>query len=238
MTLSYSTQDPNSTALSFLPASNDDIPTLIRIHMAGFAHDNPSRLMFESKEENETVLLHMIKGQLSDRKVTVIKAVSKDTDNILGWQACRFYDKGDDLESKATTIAGIEEAEQEKAEQEKADQVRTLHSVLKADAVRVQRDWMTNKKYIHFDTLVVDPTAQGHGIGTALVRWVTDKADEEGRYCWLQSSRAAHNIYLKAAYKDVCSLTLDLSEYAPGGKHGGCGWGPYDFTYMLRLPES
>ena len=226
-------QDPSSTATLFLPASEDDLPSLIRIHMAGFKHDNPSRLMFEKNDQNEAMLLERLKARLSDPKVTVIKAVSKDTGNILGWQSCRFLDKGDDLESKVTPIAGFEDAKREKT-----DVVRTLRSVLKGDAIRVQKDWMADKKYVHFNTLVVDPAAQGHGIGTALVRWVTDKADEQGIYCWLQSSRAAHSLYLKAGYRDVHSFKLDLSEFAPGGKEGGWGFGVYDFRYMLRLPEN
>lgn len=201
--------------------------------MAGFANDNPTRLIFKSKDEYEAVLLEMLKGQLSDPKAAVIKAVHKDTGNILGWQACRFLGKDDESESKAITIAGSEEGK-DKTE----GAVRSLHAVLKEDFVRVQRDWMADKEYIHFDTLVVDPTAQGHGVGTALVRWVTDKADEQGIYCWLQSSRAAHSIYLKSGYKDVSSFKVDLSEFAPGGKEGGWGWGVYDFRYMLRLPKS
>ena len=234
MTLLTTTmQDPSPTATSFLPASEDDLPILIRIHMAGFVHDNPSRLMFENNDMNEGTLLDMLEARLSDPKFAVIKAVNKDTGNILGWQACRLLDEDDSLESKATTIAEFEEAKHEKT-----NDVRTLRSVLREDSVRVQRDWMADKKYIYFDTLVVDPAAQGHGIGTALVRWVTDKADEQGIYCWLQSSRAAHSIYLKAGYRDVHSLKLDLSEFAPGGKDGGWGFGVYDFRYMLRLPKT
>ena len=201
--------------------------------MAGFANDNPTRLLFESGSEYKTVLREMLKAQLSDPRVAVIKAVDKDTGNVLGWQACIFIGKEDEKESKATNIAGFK-----KGKNETEDGVRTLHSVLKEDFVRIQRDWMAGEQYIHFDTLVVDPTAQGRGVGTGLVRWVTDKADEQGIYCWLRSSRAAHSIYLKAGYKDVGSFKLDLSEFAPGGKEGGWGWGMYDFRYMLRLPES
>ena len=225
---------PSSTAISFVPASEDDIPSLIRIHMASFANDNPVRLMFKDNEVYRTMLLDMLKTQLSDSKSAVIKAISKDTGEVLGWQACRFLDKGDVLGSKGA-IAGPTEVEHQKEDQR--EDGRTLRSVLRHDSVRVQKSWMANRQYIHFNTLVVDPTAQGHSIGTALVRWVTDKADEQSTYCWLQSSQAAHSIYLKAGFKDVGSFKVNLSEFAPGGKEGW-GWGMYEFRYMLRLPES
>ena len=223
---------PSSTAISLLPASKDDIPSLIRIHMVGFANDNPTRLMFKSNDDYEAMLQNMLKEQLSHPQFAVTKAVSKDTGNILGWQACRFLGKDDDLESDVI-IAGLQEAKDGKE-----DGGRKLSSVLKRDAVRVQMDWMANREYIYFQTLVVDPAAQGHGVGTALVRWVTDKADELSTYCWLQSSRVAHGIYLKAGFKDTGSFKVDLSEFAPGGKESGWGWGMYDFRYMLRLLES
>lgn len=226
---------PSYTAISFLPASEDDIPSLMRIHMLAFANDNSARLMFKNNNEYQTMLLGMLKSQLSDPKVRVIKAVTKDTGKILGWQASRFLSKNDDLESKGA-IAGLEELKDETKDQK--GNVRNLRSVLRKDAVRFEKDWMGNKDYIHFDTLVVDPTAQGHGVGTALVHWVADKADERGIYCWLQASPAAHGIYLKAGFKDVGSLDVDLREFAPGGKEGGWGWGMYKFRYMLRLPES
>ena len=223
---------PSSTAISLLPASVEDIATLIRVHMAAFADDNPVRLMFKNKDEYEMMLLDMIKAQLFDPKVAIIKAVNKHTGNILGWQACHFLGKDDDLDSKAAVVE-VEGVNTETKNEE--EHVRTLRSVIKKDSVRVQKDWMANRKYIHFGTLVVDPDAQGHGVATALVRWVTEKADERDMYCWLQSSQAAHSIYLKAGFKDAGSFEVDLREFAPGGMEGGWGWGMYNFRYMLRL---
>ena len=222
-------QSRSSSAISLLPASEDDIPSLIRIHTAGFSQDNSVRLMFKSEDEYETMLLGLLKAQLSSPEVAVIKAVGKDTGNVLGWQACRFLDKDDDWASR-------EAIEKETSSPE--GNVRTLRSVLHENSVKVQKRWMANRKYIHFNTLVVDPAAQGHGVGTALVRWVTNKADADGLYCWLLSSPVAHDIYLKAVFKDVDSFEVDLREFAPGGKEGKWGWGMFEFKYMLRLPES
>ena len=226
---------PSSTRISFLPALEDDIPSLIRVHMAAFANDILVSLMFKNNNEYKTMLLDMLKAQFSDTTVAVTKAISSDTGNILGWQACRFISKDDDLESDGT-IAGLEVMKDQTEDQK--DDARTLLSVLKENSVRFQKDWMAKREYIHFNTLVVDPAAQGHGVGTALVSWVTDKADENKMYCWLQPSQAAHSIYLKAGFRDVGSFEVDLREFAPGGMEGEWGWGMYNFRYMLRLPES
>ncbi len=224
---------PGFTAISLLPASEDDIPSLIRVHMAGFAFDPSALLMFKDNDEWETMLLEMLKAQLSDPKFAVIKAISKDTGNVLGWQACGFLGKDEHLESKGAA-AGVEDVKDDTKNQSD----RTLRSVMNENFKRVQKDWMANRKYIAFNTLVVDPSAQGHGIGTALIRWVTEKADEAGIYCWLQASPVAHSLYLKAGFKDVDSFEIDLREFAPGGIKGGWGWGIYKHVSMLRLPES
>ena len=223
---------PISATFSLVHASEDDIPFLIRVHMAGFGYDNSVRLMFKDRDEWEAKLRDMLKAQLSSPKYEVIKAISNDNGNVLGWQACRFYGKDDDLESIGA-IVGIEES----ADETNDEKDRTLRSVFDKECIRVLKEWMGNRKWIHFQTLVVDPAAQGHGVGTALARWVTNKADEHGVYCWLISTPAAHEIYLKAGYRDVGSFEVDLGEFAFGGKEGGWGWGMYKVRHMLRLPE-
>ena len=223
---------PISAAFSLVHASEDDIPSLIRVHMAGFGYDNSVRLMFKDKDEWEAKLRDMLKTQLSSPNYAVIKAISKDNGNVLGWQTCHFFGKDDLLESIGA-FTGIEES----ADETNDGKDRTLRSVLDKEYLRVLKEWMTNRKWILFQTLVVDPAAQGHGVGTALARWVTDRADEDGVYCWLISTPAAHGIYLKGGYRDVGSFEVDLGEFAFGGKEGGWGWGMYKVRHMLRLPE-
>ena len=135
---------PNHPAISFLPASNDDVPTLIRIHKAGFANDNAARLMFQNNDDYETTLRDMLKAQLSDPNVAVIMAVAKDTGSVLGWQACRFLGQEDALVSEGLVDV--------RGEREDRGHGRTLREVLREDAGRVQRDWMADRKYIHLDT--------------------------------------------------------------------------------------
>ena len=138
----------NSSAITFLSALEDDIPSLIRIHMASFANDNSVRLMFKSKDHYETTLRDMLKAQISSPKFAVIMAITKDKSSILGWQACRFLGEDDSLEDAGASAGMVEVA----GELEEQCDSRTLRSVLRENALRIQEDWMANKKYILLDT--------------------------------------------------------------------------------------
>jgi len=86
--------------------------------------------------------------------------------------------------------------------------------------------------------LTVHPDYQRRGIATALMRWGTAKADEEGVYCWVQSSMGAEGAYEAAGFVRVGQLELDLDLFAEGTTspdRGGDGrWGVYVWPYMRR----
>jgi hypothetical protein len=46
-----------------------------------------------------------------------------------------------------------------------------------------------------------------------------------------------YRLYLRAGYRDVGRLEVDLREFVPGAKGGKWGWGLYGFRIMLRLLE-
>lgn len=59
--------------------------------------------------------------------------------------------------------------------------------------------------------MVVSPDHQGKGIGKLLAREVTKKADDEGRKCYLESSRDVPNmkIYEAMGFHFVQALDCD-----------------------------
>ncbi|MCJ1455311.1 hypothetical protein MMC28_005665 [Mycoblastus sanguinarius] len=225
-----------SASVSLVPASNFDIPSLVRVHMAAFAFDNAVRLMFKH-DEYETKLQGMLESQLADPKFAIIKAVSHDTGKITGWQGCCFM--GYDGLQGENVITDLEQRTEEIKEEIKEESTgdKSFRSVVHDDSARMQAEWMSNKRHVYINTLVTDPDHQGHGVGSALVRWVTARADTDNVPCWLQSSPVAQSVYAKAGFKNIGYLDVNLAEFAPGGIKGQRGWGVYGFLYMLRLPD-
>jgi N-acetylglutamate synthase-like GNAT family acetyltransferase len=89
-------------------------------------------------------------------------------------------------------------------------------------------------------SIAVHPAHQARGIGTALVRWVCDKADADGVPVWVHTSEAAPPLFSKAGFEVVKTLTLDLDEWATkkrvvDGEEKK--WGKYTFRYMVRQPR-
>jgi GNAT superfamily N-acetyltransferase len=59
--------------------------------------------------------------------------------------------------------------------------------------------WTDPRGYYFLNIMVVKPGSQGKGIGKALARQVTQRADEEGKRCYLESSRDVPNIKIYEA---------------------------------------
>lgn len=90
--------------------------------------------------------------------------------------------------------------------------------------------------------LSVDPRYQGRGIGSQLMKWATDQADEHGAFMWVHSSESGWPFYAKHGFEETDTLTIDLDEWAvgPPPKDGLFGdrekWGTYTFRYGIRQP--
>ncbi|KAF9200364.1 hypothetical protein BGZ49_009421 [Haplosporangium sp. Z 27] len=93
--------------------------------------------------------------------------------------------------------------------------------------------------------LNVAPAYQGQGIGTALLRWGTEKADQDGVFCWVSSSMGAVPAYAKSGFVEVGRLELKLDDYAQGfkwkvtddeGQVKEQEWGTYVWNWMKRDP--
>ena len=220
-------KSPPSTHITLTRAQQCDIPSLVSIHMAAFAFDNCARLMFKDSDTYEKKVQEMLGSQISDPNFAVVKAVGEDGNEILGWLACSWvgYDEKE-------TPAKVQESKK------KDDTFGwSLRSAISKDFARVQSEWLARRKYIHVGTVVSDPAHQCQGVGTALVHWATTRADDDGIPCWVQSSPVAHTLYYRAGFRDVGRLEIDLRDFVPGAQQRKLGWGPFQFRYMLRLPE-
>lgn len=90
-------------------------------------------------------------------------------------------------------------------------------------------------------TLTVHPKYQGRGVGPALIKQGTNRADTEGALCWVHSSEAGVYTYKKCGFEEDDTLEIDLDNWArkldikpPAGNDK---WGTYTFRYLIRQPK-
>lgn len=90
-------------------------------------------------------------------------------------------------------------------------------------------------------TITVHPKYQGRGVGQALIKQGTDRADAEGVFCWVHSSEAGVHAYQKCGFEEEDTLEIDLDDWAkqleiepPAGDDK---WGIYKFRYLIRQPK-
>lgn len=97
-------------------------------------------------------------------------------------------------------------------------------------AVAQREIWTDEEGYYFVNIVVVSPEVQGKGVGRMLFEVVTTKADEEGRRCYLESSRMEPNvrIYEKMGFELVRKMEC-VSEDGRGEK---C-----DLFCMVRDPR-
>lgn len=91
-------------------------------------------------------------------------------------------------------------------------------------------------------TIAVHPEHQGRGVGPALIKRGTSRADAEGALCWVQSSEAGGlHACQKCGFEEDDRLEVDLDRWAqklnikpPAGDDK---WGTYAFRYLVRRPK-
>jgi GNAT superfamily N-acetyltransferase len=97
-------------------------------------------------------------------------------------------------------------------------------------------DRMNRGRVLFACTFAVAPTAQGRGVGSALLRWATGLADAHGASAWvhLSDNPGGARALEKSGFREVNRLAFDLDHYATKPKPGGGKWGVYTFRYFHR----
>jgi GNAT superfamily N-acetyltransferase len=73
--------------------------------------------------------------------------------------------------------------------------IHRRYMIWKRSQAEAQRGiWTDPSGYYFCNIVVVDPEVQGKRVGRRLMEIITDKADKEGRKCYLESSRKIPNV--------------------------------------------
>lgn len=187
-------------------------------------------------------------------KVDFVKSVDNETGQILGF-VCWGLRLGDPLasaqqrpeeakdDSKEEKPSAAVSEDGVKATDSVVDPLAQLNEFTSAHLFGYQERVMRlGPRCMYVMTIAVHPRYQGRGVGKALLKHGTDRADSQGVFCWVHASEAGTTTFRKAGFEDDEVLEIDLDEPAskmeiksPAGQDK---WGTYTFTYMVRKPQS
>lgn len=241
-----------SFAFSLQPVTEDDIPALAEIDGLSFANDRHTLLKaaHPTRPYNHAAgTPDMIKYRLSlpKNRIEVIKAVDEQTGKVMGY-VCWAYrlnpetKAGNDEGKSSGAPPGVVSQNYVKTESPNLDALEQLNEITSAHLADYQARMMPpGTRAMYVVGLSVHPDYQGRGVGQALMKYGTDRADTERVFCWVHSSEDAASMYRKCGFEVNDSLEIDLDHWAsqldikpPAGDEK---WGTYTFRYMIRQPQ-
>ncbi|KAK2609603.1 hypothetical protein N8I77_003098 [Diaporthe amygdali] len=248
--------DSKAPSFSLKPVVEEDIPALTVMSGLNFEEDRHTQLKAAHPTkpyDHAGGTPDSIRHWLSlPQKVEVTKAVDNKTGEVVGCVGWVF--RGFERDPGA---AGVVEKSQEptkppansvssdfvKTEAADLDPIEQLRELTDDHFAKFMRRVMPpGTRCMFIAGIQVHPDHQGKGIGRALVRQGTDRADAEGVFCWVHSSEAGAVLFPKCGFEVDETLEIDLDEYA--GKMdlkppaGDDKWGTYTFRYFVRQPRA
>ncbi|MGI8405659.1 MAG: GNAT family N-acetyltransferase [Thermomicrobiales bacterium] len=208
-------------------ATDCDVPRMLDVFDQAFADDPHTQLQiaWRGPESMRDGMDAALRSWLAAPYTTLMVAEDAGTDAIAGW-ACWARKAG------TTDHEPIAQALENDVALSLVDELEQLTS---GELRRCQRDVIQPGSVFHvLVAIVVRPQYQGVGVGRALVRWGTDRADAEGLACWVHASEAGSRLFMSVGFRVHRDLTVPLDQYAPPGDR--TDWGSVTFKSMVRDP--
>ncbi|KAE9989460.1 hypothetical protein Vi05172_g2941 [Venturia inaequalis] len=245
-----------SSPFSLHPVTPNDIPAMTSIFTAAFANDTNTQLKLVGKDPNSQAdgMAMGIRQWLNyPDRITLLKAVETSTGAMMGWvgwarrgfgdQTVPSIPKDEEENTTTTTTTTTAKAIESQLELEpgekKMDNAAKLEDMSDLDMNRwISKIMPPGTRCRYLTSCLVHPSYQGRSVGTALIHWGVEKADEDGVFCWVHSSDGAEGFYERCGFEEVERFVVDLDGFADGPRDGveGSKWGKYVFRYMIRQP--
>lgn len=202
--------------VQILEAKAIDMPRIFEITSLAFARNEPywDLIWPQHWTENgrQAGSERMRKSQKSNRNSAYIKAVDEKTREVVGMAIWEIYssDCGDELELEEINILPENFAA--------SDHHRLAAIAMKRCFLRDRHDAIRRTKgnLVCLDVLAVDPAYHKRGIGDALVRWGTVKADQLGAETVVEASVVGRGVYERNGFKVVAEVVVDVPEACKG----------------------
>jgi GNAT superfamily N-acetyltransferase len=189
-------------AVQVLPAEDADMHRIFSIAALAFDRNEPFwDLMYPNhwtEEGKRAGGERMLKTKHEDPNTIFLKAVGPETGEIMGMAKWNVYDN---VMPDMSEITDAGDHWESKDDREYATAMVNAFLKDRNEAVKAGQG-----NLVSLDILAIDPAYQRRGVGSALVKWGTDKADEMGVDAVVESSVFGKGLYQKNGFvfiKDV-----------------------------------
>lgn len=224
-------------SFELLPMEREEIPRISYIHVVACLPDNAFGLFFATSKEFEDRVSEMLINQVGDPTWKHIKAVDRETGSIAAWASWNTPTDDQIRERDAKSVAGSPASGKDKTKGG-FDYPPGLPLYVAEDTEKWLARWTQGRRYMVCKALFTDPSFQQHGMGTALLKYGNQLADQSTLPIYLQASPFGFPLYSKHGFETIRHLDVDLRVWAPKASGNDKGYGNYRFRYMLRLPKT
>lgn len=215
--------------LQLAPASEADLPKILEVQFAAFAHDPIMRLMFPHPTPPATFEKAVDRARTDFRNpdVAFMKVIDTQTGEIVSFAKWNIYkqQRPDEEWNKEERRDWGEGTNVEVADAFFAALTRNRRKFMAGKphcsrwATLMREDLALIRCPIVLNLLDTLPAHQRRGAGTQLVRWGTDVADQHGLPCYLEASPEGYHLYRNFDFEDVENLDMDLTKWGGSGTH-------------------
>ena len=195
--------------IQVLEAEDGDMSRIFEIASNAFARNEPFWDATWPKHWTESGravgMQRFIKVKHSDPNTKYMKAVDGSSGEILGMAKWNIYNN---------FVPDFSKADEDQTDywDNEDDREYTAHmgrEFMKQRQAAIRR---TNGNVISLDILAIDPPYQRQGVGSALVGWGIDRADELGLEAVVESSHFGKGLYEKNGYVFVKDVELQVPD--------------------------
>lgn len=240
-----------ASLIKISPAMEEDFPVLAHIAAVAMSVDLVHRIIYEGNNpldtsRQERSVMAELNRAASNPEAHICKAVLKSSKEIVGYSLFRFEDdsKSSALPVKpppTSFLAGTNARFLERM----TSGVRAVHKKHMAGKRHVCESLhgvaLLSGFYISFKIIILSsgwthlmvlPSFQRNGIGSALFRHGFENLGADEVPIWIVTQMRGRAMYLKFGFQDLDVIDVDLSEYAGPWQ----GFGVHRNICMLRQP--
>ena len=222
-----------SSTFELSPAERQNIPRLAEIETVACLSDNAFRLSFPTPTDFTKQVIELLEDQVGDPIWRHIKVVEKETGVLAAWASWKTPTDAQIREQDEKSAAEVEQT-QPGSGMGGFDPDAGFLTYVQVVSDRWMKKWTRGKRHIICKALYTEPSFQRQGMGTALVKYGNQLADQKSLPIFVHAMPFGHPIYAKQGFETVQRLDVDLTRFA---KSNDKGYGNYRLRYMLRLPQ-